>query len=36
VIINSRAPALGFALPKRLTAEREGARLKLLVETWRP
>jgi len=36
VVINSRAPALGFALPKRLTAEREGARLKLLVETWRP
>jgi outer membrane lipoprotein LolB len=36
VHIDSRAPALGFALPKRLTAEREGARLKLLVETWRP
>jgi outer membrane lipoprotein LolB len=36
VNIDSRAPALGFALPKRLTAEREGARLKLLVETWRP
>jgi len=36
VRIDSRAPALGFALPKRLTAEREGARLKLLVETWRP
>ena len=36
VFINSRAPGLGFALPKRLTAEREGARLKLLVETWRP
>jgi outer membrane lipoprotein LolB len=36
VRIDSRAPALGFALPKRLTAEREGARLKLLVESWRP
>ena len=36
VRIDSRAPALGFALPKRLTAERDGARLKLLVETWKP
>ena len=36
VSINSRAPGLGFALPQRLTAEREGARLKLLVEQWRP
>jgi outer membrane lipoprotein LolB len=36
VRIDSRAPALGFALPKRLTAERAGARLKLLVETWQP
>lgn len=36
VRIDSRAPALGFALPKRLTAERAGARMKLLVETWRP
>jgi outer membrane lipoprotein LolB len=36
VRIDSRAAGLGFALPKRLTAEREGARLKLLVETWRP
>ena len=36
VSINSRAPGLGFALPQRLTAEREGARIKLLVETWRP
>jgi outer membrane lipoprotein LolB len=36
VVINSRAPDLGFALPRRLTAEREGARMKLLVETWRP
>lgn len=36
VSINTRAPGLGFALPQRLTAEREGARLKLLVERWRP
>jgi outer membrane lipoprotein LolB len=36
VSINSRAPGLGFALPQRLTAEREGARLKLLVEQWSP
>jgi outer membrane lipoprotein LolB len=36
VTINSRAADLGFALPRRLTAEREGARMKLLVETWRP
>ena len=35
VSINTRAPGLGFALPQRLTAEREGARLKLLVERWR-
>ncbi len=34
VSINSRAPALGFSLPQRLTAEREGARLKLLVDRW--
>ena len=34
VSINSRAPGLGFSLPARLTAEREGARLKLLVESW--
>ncbi len=34
VSINSRAAGLGFALPQRLTAEREGARLKLLVENW--
>ena len=31
VSINSRAPGLGFALPQRLTAERDGARMKLLV-----
>ncbi|HEU5136624.1 MAG TPA: lipoprotein insertase outer membrane protein LolB [Steroidobacteraceae bacterium] len=36
VSINSRAAGLGFALPQRLTAEREGARLKLLVEHWQP
>ena len=36
VSINSRAPGLGFAMPQRLTAEREGARLKLLVERWLP
>ncbi|MEO8017004.1 MAG: lipoprotein insertase outer membrane protein LolB [Pseudomonadota bacterium] len=34
VVINSRAAGLGFSLPQRLTAEREGARLKLLVERW--
>jgi outer membrane lipoprotein LolB len=36
VSINTRAAGLGFSLPQRLTAEREGARLKLLVEQWRP
>lgn len=36
VSINSRVPGLGFSLPQRLTAEREGARLKLLVENWLP
>jgi outer membrane lipoprotein LolB len=36
VSINSRAPGLGFSLPQRLTAEREGARLKLLVQSWLP
>jgi outer membrane lipoprotein LolB len=36
VAINTRAPALGFSLPQRLTAERGGARLKLFVERWRP
>ena len=35
VAINTRAPALGFSLPQRLTAERGGARLKLFVEHWR-
>jgi outer membrane lipoprotein LolB len=36
VSITARAPGLGFALPQRLTAEREGTRLKLLVERWQP
>jgi outer membrane lipoprotein LolB len=36
VSIIARAPGLGFALPQRLTAEREGTRLKLLVERWQP
>ena len=36
VSINTRAPGLGFLLPQRLTAEREGARMKLLVENWLP
>ena len=36
VSINSRVPGLGFSLPQRLTVEREGARLKLLVERWQP
>ena len=35
VAINTRAPALGFSLPQRLTAERGGARLKLFIERWR-
>jgi outer membrane lipoprotein LolB len=36
VSVNSRAPGLGFSLPLRLTAERDGARLKLFVERWQP
>ena len=36
VSILSRAPGLGFSLPARLTAERDGARMKLLVENWQP
>lgn len=36
VSINSRVAGLGFSLPQRLTVEREGARLKLLVERWQP
>ena len=34
--IDARAPALGFALPQRLTVVREGARLKLIVDRWQP
>jgi outer membrane lipoprotein LolB len=34
VNIDARLPAMGFALPQKLTAAREGARLKLLVEAW--
>ncbi len=34
VNIDSRLPALGFALPQKLTATREGTRLKLLIESW--
>ena len=36
ISIDARAPALGFSLPQRLTATRDGARMKLLVEQWRP
>jgi outer membrane lipoprotein LolB len=36
VSIDARTPALGFTLPKRLTATRDNARLKLLVESWQP
>lgn len=36
VSIDARAPGLGFSLPRRLTAQRDGARLKLLVESWQP
>jgi outer membrane lipoprotein LolB len=36
VSIQSRMPAMGYSLPQRLTAEREGARMKLLVESWQP
>jgi outer membrane lipoprotein LolB len=36
VTVQARAPAMGFALPQRLTIEREGARLKLLVDQWQP
>ena len=34
VSVNTRAPGLGFSMPQRLTAEREGARLKLFVQAW--
>ena len=36
VNVDARAPAMGFALPQRLTAQREGARLKLAVDRWQP
>jgi outer membrane lipoprotein LolB len=36
ISIDARAPALGFALPQRLTVMREGARMKLLVDRWQP
>lgn len=36
VRIDSRAAGLGFALPRRLTAERDGARLRLMVDRWLP
>jgi len=35
VSIDKRAPAMGFALPQRLTVMRDGARMKLLIETWK-
>ena len=34
VSINTRAAGLGFSLPQKMTAEREGARLKLFVQAW--
>ena len=34
VSINTRAAGLGFSLPQKMTAEREGARLKLFVQSW--
>lgn len=36
VSILARAPALGYALPQRLTAERAGARMKLVIDRWQP
>lgn len=36
VSVQSRIAGLGFSLPQRLTAERDGARLKLLVNRWLP
>jgi outer membrane lipoprotein LolB len=35
VRVEQRMPALGFSLPRRLVVDREGARLKLLAESWR-
>ena len=34
VSIDARSAAMGFALPQKLTATREGTRFKLLVENW--
>jgi len=34
VSIDTRTAAMGFALPQKLTATREGTRFKLLVENW--
>jgi outer membrane lipoprotein LolB len=34
VNIDRRLAAMGFALPQKLTATREGARFKLLIENW--
>jgi outer membrane lipoprotein LolB len=34
VNIDTRLPAMGFALPQKLTATRAGTRLKLLIESW--
>ena len=36
VNVQSRAPAMGFALPQRLVIERPGARLKLVIDKWLP
>jgi len=36
VSIDARAAAMGFALPQRLVVAREGARMKLLIESWQP
>jgi outer membrane lipoprotein LolB len=36
VNVQARVASLGFSLPQRLNVEREGARLKLLVENWQP
>ena len=35
VSVESRAAALGFSLPRRLTVTRDGARMKLLIESWK-
>ena len=36
VAIDARAAAMGFALPQRLVVARDGARMKVLIETWQP